>query len=163
MRAWMNERRALLFFAAGRLRPGATIGQAEASLETIAAPLEHEYPEPNAGRSVALRPLAEATIFPGFGDTFVRGGAGLIVQADGFIAEQRSAAVVQPAADRASRDRARQVHLGPGLDGVHRVGLRVGIRTRHRVGSPPELHRMTPRLWTTLSGFLSTVALGEGG
>jgi predicted permease len=78
MRAWMNERRALLFFVAGRLRPGATVGQAEANLETLAAALEREYPEPNRGRSVALRRLAEATIFPGFRDTFVRGGAVLM-------------------------------------------------------------------------------------
>jgi predicted permease len=78
MRAWMDERRALLFFAAARLKPGATIAAAEANLKTIAAILEREYPEPNKGRSVALRPLAQATIFPGFRDTFVLGGAVLM-------------------------------------------------------------------------------------
>jgi predicted permease len=78
MRAWMDERRALLFFAAARLKPGATIAAAEANLKTIAAVLERQYPAPNRGRSVALRPLAQATIFPGFRDTFVLGGAVLM-------------------------------------------------------------------------------------
>ncbi len=45
-RPWMNERRALLFFVTGRLSPGATMGQAEANLKTIAAALEREYPAP---------------------------------------------------------------------------------------------------------------------
>lgn len=77
-RSWMDERRALLFFAAARLKPGATMGQAEANLKSIAAALEREYPAPNTGRSVALRPLAQATIFPGVRDVFVLGGAVLM-------------------------------------------------------------------------------------
>lgn len=76
--SWMDERRALLFFVTARLKPGATIGQAEANLKTIAAALEREYPEPNSGRSVALRPLTQATIFPGLRDAFVLGGAVLM-------------------------------------------------------------------------------------
>jgi putative ABC transport system permease protein len=39
-RDWINERRALLFFIAARLRPGATIQQAEANLKSIAGALE---------------------------------------------------------------------------------------------------------------------------
>ncbi len=78
MRSWMDERRALLFFAAARLAPRATIGQAEANLKAIAEGLEREYPAPNTGRSVALRPLAQATIFPAFRDAFVLGGAVLM-------------------------------------------------------------------------------------
>jgi len=77
-RTWIDERRALLFFAAGRLKPGATIRQAEANLKTIASALEKEYPAPNRGRSAALRPLVEATIFPGIRDLFVLGGAVLM-------------------------------------------------------------------------------------
>jgi len=38
--------------------------QATAQLKTLASALEQEYPEPNKGRSVELRPLTEATIFP---------------------------------------------------------------------------------------------------
>jgi predicted permease len=78
MRSWLDERRALFFFVTARLKPGATIGQAEANLKAIAAALEREYPAPNQGRSVALRPLAQATIFPGFRDAFVLGGAVLM-------------------------------------------------------------------------------------
>src|SRR5262249_22649612 len=74
-RDWINERRALLFFVAARLRPGATIQQAEANLKSIAGALEREYPRPNKGRSVALRPLVPATLFPAIRDIFVLGGA----------------------------------------------------------------------------------------
>ena len=77
-RGWIDERRALLFFAAGRLKPGTTVRQAEANLKSIAAALEKEYPAPNKGRTVAVRPLVEATIFPGIRDLFVLGGAVLM-------------------------------------------------------------------------------------
>jgi putative ABC transport system permease protein len=78
LRTWMDERRALLFFAAGRLKPGTQARQAEANLRTIASALEREYPEPNKGRSVTLRPISQATIFPGFRDAFVLGGTVLM-------------------------------------------------------------------------------------
>jgi macrolide transport system ATP-binding/permease protein len=63
--SWLDERAAVVFSTAGRLKPGVTIARAEANFKTIAQALEHEYPEPNAGRSVTVMPLAEATIFPG--------------------------------------------------------------------------------------------------
>ena len=69
----MDERRALIFNIAGRLKPGVTLGQAEAQLQTIGRALEQEYPEPNKGRNVALRPLAEATVFPGLRDPMLTG------------------------------------------------------------------------------------------
>jgi len=78
LRGWIDERRALLFFAAGRLKSGATLRQAEANLKSIAAALEREYPAPNKGRGIALRPLVEATIFPGIRDIFILGGAVLM-------------------------------------------------------------------------------------
>jgi putative ABC transport system permease protein len=74
LRTWIDERRALLFFGAARLKPGVTLRQAEANLKSVADALEREYPAPNRGRSVALRPLVEATLFPGIRDVFVRGG-----------------------------------------------------------------------------------------
>src|SRR5262249_35432765 len=61
-----------------RLKPNATIRKAEANFESIAVALEREYPAPNKGRSVALRPLVQATIFPGIRDIFVLGGAVLM-------------------------------------------------------------------------------------
>ena len=39
-RTWMNERRALVFTLAGRLKPGTTIDQARANLVSVAKSLE---------------------------------------------------------------------------------------------------------------------------
>jgi len=63
--SWLDERAAVVFSTAGRLRPGVTVAQAEANLKTIARALEQEYPDANAGRDVTVLPLAETTIFPG--------------------------------------------------------------------------------------------------
>src|SRR5256712_10581100 len=63
--SWLDERAAVVFNTAGRLKPGVTIAQAEANLKTIARALEQEYPEPNAGRNVTVLPITETTIFPG--------------------------------------------------------------------------------------------------
>jgi predicted permease len=76
---WFERRRLLFANIAGRLKPGVSIEEAEANMKTIASALEQEYPEPNRGRSVALFPLAEATIFPGIRGFLVLGGAVLMV------------------------------------------------------------------------------------
>ena len=78
LRTWMDERRALVFFLAGRLKPGATIDQARGNLAGIAKSLEQTYPLPNEGRSTTLRPLTEATIFPGVREGLVAGTAVLM-------------------------------------------------------------------------------------
>jgi predicted permease len=72
---WFDSRRALFFNVGGRLKPGIGLSEAQAQMKTIATALEREYPEPNKGRTVVLRPLTEATIFPGFRDALLRGGA----------------------------------------------------------------------------------------
>lgn len=59
---FFNDRRFLGTFAVGRLKNGLTLGQAEASLRTVATRLEKEYPKDNAGRSVALSSLADAAV-----------------------------------------------------------------------------------------------------
>ncbi len=46
-------------FAVARLKPGATLAQAEADLDNIAANLEKQYPDSNAGNRVRIRPLLE--------------------------------------------------------------------------------------------------------
>jgi predicted permease len=74
-----DSRRALLFQMTGRLKPGVTVEQASANLNTIAAALATEYPNENAGRSVAVLPLSQATINPAFRDTFVTAGGLLMV------------------------------------------------------------------------------------
>ena len=74
-----DSRRALLFQMTGRLKPGVTIDQAHANLNTIAASLAQEYPTENSGRSIAVMPLAEATINPAIRGTFVTAGGLLMV------------------------------------------------------------------------------------
>jgi predicted permease len=57
-----NDRRFLNLAVYGRLKPGVSSGQAEASLKTIARHLESEFPKDNNGRSVAVTPLADAAL-----------------------------------------------------------------------------------------------------
>ena len=78
-RSWVDERRALAFNVAARLKPGVTIGQAGAEMVTLAKALETEHPAPNKGRTITLRPLTSATIFPGVRDAMVLGGSVLMV------------------------------------------------------------------------------------
>ena len=57
-----DSRRFLALGMYGRLKPGVSVGQAEASLKTIAQNLQTEYPKDNNGRSVALTPLRDAAL-----------------------------------------------------------------------------------------------------
>src|SRR5258707_14229311 len=58
----LSTRRFLATVVYGRLKDGVSTTSAEASLKTIAAGLESAFPRANAGRSVALTPLAEAAV-----------------------------------------------------------------------------------------------------
>jgi predicted permease len=80
----MDSRRALLFNGIGRLKPGVTMEQAQANLKTIADRLAREYPNDNGGRGVALMPLAQSTINPGFRQNMVRVG-GLLMTIVGLV------------------------------------------------------------------------------
>jgi putative ABC transport system permease protein len=55
----MDGRGASFMNAIGRLRPGATAGQAQSELEAIATRLAQQYPATNAGRTIAVLPLHE--------------------------------------------------------------------------------------------------------
>src|SRR6266851_902820 len=59
---FFNDRRFLNTITVARLKPGVGMGQAEASLKTMASRLEKEYPKDNAGRSIALTSLSEAAV-----------------------------------------------------------------------------------------------------
>jgi putative ABC transport system permease protein len=50
------------FGAIGRLKPGVTLEQADADMETISAALEKKYPESNTGRRVTLQRLLDASV-----------------------------------------------------------------------------------------------------
>jgi predicted permease len=65
LRGALRERGEVVFHGAARLKPGVSMGLAEANLKIIAAGLEKEYPDANRGHTVALRPLSEAAL----GDT----------------------------------------------------------------------------------------------
>jgi predicted permease len=75
--AWVDQRRALLFPVVGRLKPGVSLRQAEASLGTLVRDLEREYPQDNEGRRVKLTSLAEAAISPANRPTIAKAGAAL--------------------------------------------------------------------------------------
>ncbi len=66
-------------YGVGRLKPGATIEQADADMNTIAANLEKQYPDSNTGNRVRLRPLLEIFV----GDS--RRALWVIFAAVGFV------------------------------------------------------------------------------
>lgn len=82
---WFNDRRFLGTTAFGRLKPGVTRQQADASLKVIASHLASEFPTDNQGRSIALVPLVDAAIGVNqAGQFFLAGGmllgiAGLVL------------------------------------------------------------------------------------
>src|SRR5438128_3331727 len=63
---WLDRRRTHNIFATGRLKPGMSPSQAEASLNVLAAALGKEYPESNEGATIRLIP-------PGFIIPTIRG------------------------------------------------------------------------------------------
>jgi predicted permease len=54
--AWLEARRTQNMFATGRLKPGVTNEQAEASLNVLASQLAQEYPDTNEGQKITLMP-----------------------------------------------------------------------------------------------------------
>ena len=78
LKDWFKERRPLIMFAFGRLKPGVTREQAEANLQAIAKQLARDFPNDNEGRSVRLLPLAQTTVGPNGRELFVKAGAMLM-------------------------------------------------------------------------------------
>lgn len=66
-------------YGVARLKPGATLEQAEADMDTIAANLEKQYPDSNAGNRVRVRPLLEVFV------SDVRGTLWVLFGAVGFV------------------------------------------------------------------------------
>ncbi|HSR68117.1 MAG TPA: ABC transporter permease [Acidobacteriota bacterium] len=74
MQGMYSMRRALTLFVHGRLKEGVTRQQAESNLQAIARSLSEQHPQPNQGRSVIVRPLAESFLPPGFRSMMTRAG-----------------------------------------------------------------------------------------
>jgi len=66
-------------YGVARLKPGATLEQADADMNNIAANLEKQYPDSNAGTRVSLRPLLEIFVVD------VRRALWVIFGAVGFV------------------------------------------------------------------------------
>ena len=66
-------------YGVARLKPGVTFEQADADMNTIAANLEKQYPDQNAGNRVRLRPLLEIFVVD------VRRALWVIFAAVGFV------------------------------------------------------------------------------
>ena len=62
---WYGERRGLFLFSVGRLKPGVTLEQAAANLQTIFSRLEQAYPVENTGRSAGAVSMLDARLNPG--------------------------------------------------------------------------------------------------
>ena len=62
MRSWLRDRAALGFRAVGRLRPGVTRAEAEATIATLGQSLQRDYPDANRGRGLALVPISRASL-----------------------------------------------------------------------------------------------------
>ncbi|MEO5717902.1 MAG: ABC transporter permease, partial [Chthoniobacterales bacterium] len=56
---WMNRANHPMMYGWGRLKPGATLAQARAEMETISARLAKQYPETNTGVRAVVKPLLE--------------------------------------------------------------------------------------------------------
>ncbi|HVT74401.1 MAG TPA: ABC transporter permease [Lacunisphaera sp.] len=82
--AFYTERRALIWNAFARLKPGVTMAQAEAALKPLGAKLAKDYPAANTARSVRLITLAESMLGPNFRTSVVQAGA-LLLSLSGLV------------------------------------------------------------------------------
>jgi predicted permease len=76
---WYDTRRGLFLFPLARLKPGVSIGKAQAEVTAIAQRLEKDFPDDNKDRSIALLPFAQSTVFPGLRGAAVAGTGMLMV------------------------------------------------------------------------------------
>ena len=60
--AWQNRAWHPMLFGWGRLKSGVTVEQAQAEMKAIAARLEKQYPETNAGETAVVTPLLESLV-----------------------------------------------------------------------------------------------------
>jgi putative ABC transport system permease protein len=70
MRTAFSDRGKPMLQVVGRLKPGATVAQAQANVDTVASALAREYPAANEGQTVTVRPIGDVLF--GGGSKMVR-------------------------------------------------------------------------------------------
>ena len=76
MRTAFSDRGKPMLHGVGRLKPGVTVAQAQANVETVASALARDYPAANEGQTVTVRPIGDVLF--GGGSKMVR-FAGLVL------------------------------------------------------------------------------------
>jgi predicted permease len=76
---WVNQRRALFFLVAGRLKPGVSVAQAEGDLQSVATDLERQFPVENRGRRVKLTSISEGSVNSKTRTSIQHGGTVLLI------------------------------------------------------------------------------------
>lgn len=77
--SWQSRGNHPGLYGVGRLKPGVTLQQADADMNTIAANLEKQYPDTNSGTRIKLQPLLEIFV------SDVRRALWVIFAAVGFV------------------------------------------------------------------------------
>lgn len=80
-----ESRTAVTWFVHGRLAPHATIAQATAELDRIAAAIAADYPREAAGRRFTLTPLAEASVHPSVPTSTLAAGSTAVLLVAGLL------------------------------------------------------------------------------
>jgi ABC-type lipoprotein release transport system permease subunit len=78
MRTALRDRSRAVFQVVGRLKPGVTTTQAQASMAAVASALAREYPSDNEGQTVTVRPLRDV-MFGGGSRTILFASAVLVI------------------------------------------------------------------------------------
>jgi putative ABC transport system permease protein len=76
MRTAFSDRGKPMLQAVGRLKPGVTVAQAQANVDTVSSALAREYPAANEGQAVTVRPIGDVLF--GGGSKMVR-SAGVVL------------------------------------------------------------------------------------